>query len=89
MPDQSAVFFSCRSYFVTALVGKKNKTLHGHWTEQSKEQMITDSLSLKFYILAFNVISCLFSDASPVGGNRCHFGPALWCQSRVHAKVKK
>ena len=40
-------------------------------------------------LLAFNVISWLFSDASPVGGNRCHFGPALWCQSRVHAKVKK
>ena len=40
-------------------------------------------------LLAFNVISWLFSDASPVGGKRCHFGPALWCQSRVHAKVKK
>jgi saposin len=26
-------------------------------------------------------------DASPVGGHICSFGPALWCQSRVHAKA--
>jgi len=26
-------------------------------------------------------------DASPVGGHLCSFGPALWCQSRVHAKA--
>ena len=58
------------------------------WNNVEKK-LITDSLNLRFYILAFNDISWLFSDASPVGGNRCHFGPALWCQSRVHAKVKK
>jgi saposin len=34
-----------------------------------------------------NVSATSTWDASPVGGNRCHFGPALWCQSRVHAKA--
>ena len=28
-----------------------------------------------------------FSDASPVGGRPCPWGPAFWCQSPVHAEA--
>ena len=29
----------------------------------------------------------LFLDASPLGGRQCAWGPAFWCQSKIHARA--
>ncbi len=32
------------------------------------------------------IIYFISKDATPLGGNRCRWGPSYWCQSRFHAR---